>query len=131
MNDTARLPETIAERAYMVSAYGCRRLPDALTAESFIDELQVAAERAGATVVRRGWFHAFTPYGITIVLVLAESAAVIHTYPEREQGVTVNVATCGTVHPQDVVEQLLAVFEPHTRVSETSVIPLMLPRPQP
>ena len=52
-----------------------------------------AVGRAGMTVVGTVR-HAFTPHGLTSILLLAESHAAIHTYPERRY-VSVDVYTCG------------------------------------
>ena len=47
----------------------------------------------------------FVPQGVSIVVVLAESHASLHTWPEQG-AVLVDVFACGAMVPQDAVEQL-------------------------
>ncbi len=57
-----------------------------------------AAEIAGATIVTKT-FHHFSPYGVSGVVVIAESHLAIHTWPEYEYA-AVDLFTCGdTVNP--------------------------------
>src|SRR3989344_5459997 len=115
------------ERIKAVSRSGCKNLPTAKTIHEFILGLHAAAQAAGATVVKDGWFsHEFPVQGLTIVLVLAESAVTIHTYPECGRGVTINAAVCGTVDPADICRNMEAIFEPQKRVTETPTIELAL-----
>ena len=80
------------------------------------DELARAAEKAareaGATPVKTGSvYHKFDPHGITAVVVLEESHAVIETWPEYH-GATVNIFTCGEkAVPEKIVEILAEVFK--------------------
>jgi len=60
----------------------------------FLEEkIPIAAEKAGATVIK-SLFHKFSPYGVTGVVVLAESHLSIHTWPEYGYA-AVDVFTCG------------------------------------
>ena len=52
-----------------------------------------AAELGSATVVSE-CFHEFSPYGITGVLVIAESHISIHTWPEHKYA-AVDIFSCG------------------------------------
>lgn len=52
-----------------------------------------AAEHIGATVVTSTMHH-FSPFGVSGVIVLAESHLAVHTWPEHDL-VTVDVFTCG------------------------------------
>jgi len=54
-----------------------------------------AAERARATIVDL-IFHKFSPWGISGVVVIAESHIAIHTWPETRYA-AVDVFTCGPV----------------------------------
>jgi len=76
---------------YSVDLGGCEMLPkyapDALTA-AFV----AAMERAGATVVQTA-SHAFPGGGLTSVLVLRESHAVLHTWPETGT-VNIDIFSC-------------------------------------
>lgn len=78
---------------YSVDLARCHRLagldPKLITS-SFI----AAMERAGATVVQTS-SHEFPGAGLTSVLILAESHAVIHTWPETGT-VNVDIFSCSS-----------------------------------
>lgn len=57
--------------------------------------LRRAVEMAGATVLC-DMVHRFEPQGVTLALVLSESHATIHTYPEHGRYMA-DIFTCGDV----------------------------------
>ncbi len=60
--------------------------------------LRSACEDAGATVLKTA-VHKFQPQGVTVICLLAESHASIHTYPEH--GVYMaDIFTCGDLDPE-------------------------------
>ena len=74
--------------------YSCDK--ELLKDTSLIEELMNnAAEIAGATVVTSA-FHTFNPYGVSGVVVIAESHLSIHTWPEYGYA-AVDIFTCGDV----------------------------------
>jgi S-adenosylmethionine decarboxylase proenzyme len=56
--------------------------------------LEQACEVAGATIISRTGFN-FSPYGVTSVVVIAESHLAVHTWPEYGYA-AVDLFTCGT-----------------------------------
>jgi S-adenosylmethionine decarboxylase len=65
--------------------------------------LRTAAEKAGATVVNEA-FYKFTPYGISGVVIIAESHLFVHTWPEYCYA-AVDIFTCGTnIRPEKAAE---------------------------
>jgi len=67
--------------------------------------LQAAVTRAGATPLHEV-VHAFSPHGVTGVVVIAESHFAIHTWPEYGFA-AVDLFTCGeTVDPYQAFEYL-------------------------
>jgi len=78
---------------YSVDLGECEALA-ALEGEDIISAFVAALERAGATVVQRV-SHAFPGAGLTSVLILAESHAVIHTWPETGT-VNIDIFSCST-----------------------------------
>ena len=55
---------------------------------------------------------AFHPYGVTILVLLAESHISIHTYPEKGFA-AIDCYTCGTtVDPQKAINYILDVLKP-------------------
>lgn len=75
--------------------------PDFLSA-AFADALRAA----GATVLRFV-VQEFEPQGVSVLAVLAESHASLHTWPERRT-VLVDVFACGAMSPKLVVDELAA-----------------------
>ena len=78
-----------------------------------------AAKRAQATIVDVV-FHEFNPFGISGVVVIAESHLAIHTWPEHRYA-AVDVFSCGEVlRPQVAVDYLVEQFG----AGRTSVVEL-------
>ena len=74
-----------------------------------------AAERASATIIQV-IFHKFAPWGISGVVVIAESHIAIHTWPEKRYA-AIDVFTCGPVlNLERAVDFLVDAFrskDPH------------------
>jgi S-adenosylmethionine decarboxylase len=81
--------------------------PDAINSLDIVKTSMVeAAKRAQATIVDV-IFHEFNPFGISGVVVIAESHLAIHTWPEYRYA-AVDVFSCGeTLQPQVAVEHLV------------------------
>ena len=73
--------------------------PNILNNVSLIDRVMCeAAELSGATIVQKN-FHHFSPYGVSGVVVIAESHLAIHTWPEYGYA-AIDLFTCGeSVNP--------------------------------
>ena len=78
---------------FSVDLRECEALAMLETAD-IITAFVAALERAGATVVQTV-SHAFPGAGLTSVLILAESHAVIHTWPETGT-VNIDIFSCST-----------------------------------
>ena len=78
---------------YSVDLHDCEALA-ALKPEDITTAFVAALERAGATVVQT-MSHAFPGTGLTTVLILSESHAVLHTWPETGT-VNIDVFSCST-----------------------------------
>lgn len=80
-----------------------------------------AAKRANATIVDT-MFHEFNPFGISGVVVIAESHLAIHTWPEYRYA-AVDVFSCGdSLQPQVAADYLVEQF------GASRVIPIEIPR---
>jgi len=81
--------------------------PEVLNDLDFLkDCLRTAAEEAGATVIADS-FHQFTPYGVSGVVIVAESHLFIHTWPEHDYA-AVDIFTCGnSVEPRKAAELII------------------------
>ncbi len=72
-------------------------------------EMENAAIYSNASIVQ-SVFHHFSPWGVSGVVVIAESHLAIHTWPEYDYA-AVDVFTCGdTVNPWDAFNFLKKVF---------------------
>jgi S-adenosylmethionine decarboxylase len=78
---------------YAVDLGECQALA-ALEPEDLVARFVAALERAGATVVQTS-SHAFPGAGLTAVLILSESHAVLHTWPETGT-VNIDIFSCST-----------------------------------
>ncbi len=87
--------------------------------EAVKNVLVEAARRARATIVEVV-FHEFNPFGISGVVVIAESHLSIHTWPEHRYA-AVDIFSCGAVlQPENAVAYLVEQFG----AERTSVVEL-------
>ena len=69
-----------------------------------------AAVKCGATVIQK-CFHMFSPYGVSGVVIIAESHLAIHTWPELGYA-AVDLFTCGeSCDPKIAYDFLKEAFE--------------------
>ncbi len=74
------------------------------------DAMVGAAKAANATIVDVS-FHEFNPFGISGMVIIAESHLSIHTWPEYNYA-AVDIFTCGDViNPGDAARYLIERFE--------------------
>lgn len=81
-------------RQVTVDFFDCDKL--ILNDPDQIEALLVGAAKAGKATVIKSLFHKFNPYGVSGVVVIAESHLAIHTWPEYGFA-SVDVFTCGPV----------------------------------
>lgn len=93
----------------LVELRGCN--PEILRSlEKVRNALVSAAKEARATIVDIS-FHEFNPFGISGVVVIAESHLTIHTWPEYDYA-AVDIFTCGDViKPEVAASYLIQQFE--------------------
>lgn len=96
-------------RQILVEFYDCDR--DILTQGDAVRDLMMEATRqSGATIVT-DTFHSFSPYGVSGVIVIAESHVAIHTWPEYGYA-AVDIFTCGdTINPWTIQQHLEEGFQ--------------------
>lgn len=84
--------------------------------KAMADILRAAVLKSGAMVLSVH-AHPFEPQGVTVFLVLAESHASIHTYPEHGEYMA-DIFTCGKIDPEGAAEELGVVLggECHLRM---------------
>lgn len=82
--------------------------------------MAAAVEAAGATLLN-SIHHSFTPSGMTAVLLLAESHASIHTYPEH-QACFVDLFTCGRACSAEKFDAVLRQYLRPTGVQRRTML---------
>jgi S-adenosylmethionine decarboxylase len=105
---------------YSVDLRGCAAM-SALAPETLIATFVGALESAGATVVQ-ALSHNFPGAGLTCVLILAESHAVLHTWPETAT-VNIDIFSCSAR-----LESLAAIEELRRSFGAASVSIQEIPR---
>ena len=99
-------------RHVLTEFYGCQSniLDDLETIKSLMEQ---AALFSGATIIDSR-FHRFNPYGISGVVIIAESHLAIHTWPEFDYA-SIDIYTCGdTVDPWKAYQYLKDHLKPRT-----------------
>jgi S-adenosylmethionine decarboxylase len=69
-----------------------------------------AADEAGASVVADN-FHRFSPWGISGVVVIAESHIAVHTWPERRYAALDLFTCCSAMKTEAAVKFLIGAFQ--------------------
>jgi spermidine synthase len=76
----------------VLELYGCNAA--ALSSVTKVQDAMLAAARAADATIIDSIFHHFKPYGVSGVVVIAESHFAIHTWPEHKYA-SVDLFTCG------------------------------------
>ncbi len=75
-----------------------------------VEEILVAAAKAAKATIIKTHFHKFSPFGISGVVVIAESHLAVHTWPEYGYA-AVDIFTCGdTLKPEIAANSLIEKF---------------------
>lgn len=94
-------------RHLVISYVGCDQA--AIENETLLkDKMEEAARASGVTILSSSHHH-FQPKGLTQVLLLSESHASIHTYPESGS-CFVDLFTCGTSWEMERFEAVLSDY---------------------
>lgn len=96
-------------RQILVEFYDCEQ--SKINNVSYIENSLIQSTKAsGATIISHN-FHKFSPYGVSGVVVIAESHVAIHTWPEYNYA-AVDIFTCGeTIDPWIIQERLKEFFQ--------------------
>lgn len=93
---------------YSVDLKGCTGFADR-SPDEVMAVFGAALRRAGATVVQE-LFHSFPGTGLTCVLILSESHAVLHTWPETGT-INLDIFSCSTrLRSLDAIDELRRSF---------------------
>ncbi len=96
-------------RQILVEFYDCKE--STINDVEYIESSLIKATKASNATIISHNFHKFSPYGVSGVVVIAESHVTIHTWPEYNYA-AVDIFTCGdTIDPWVIQEQLKEYFE--------------------
>lgn len=79
------------------------------------DYLEEAARRSGATILSSHFHHFGGNYGVTGLVMLAESHISIHTWPEMQYA-AIDLFMCGSCDPEIGADYIRAVFGGHHKL---------------
>lgn len=96
-------------RQILVEYYDCKE--SKINDVDYIENSLINATKASKATIISHNFHKFSPYGVSGVVVIAESHVAIHTWPEYNYA-AVDIFTCGdTIDPWIIQEHLKEYFE--------------------
>ena len=99
----------------LVEFYGCSQ--SVLNDPAFIEKEMIrAAEMIEATVITSS-SHAFSPYGVSAVVVISESHLTMHTWPEHEYAAVDLFYCTKKIDPWVAIEHLKDVLEAENATS--------------
>lgn len=104
---------------FIASYSGCNQ--EALNDYRRLEEVMLEAARASGATILNSSKHVFSPNGLTMVILISESHASIHTYPEF-QSCFVDLFTCGDRCSSDRFDQVLRDYLTPEKVSTHSLI---------
>jgi S-adenosylmethionine decarboxylase proenzyme len=103
----------------LVDCYGCQNKDLLENAKELEKVIVSVAEKYGATILN-SFSHKFEPQGVTVNITISESHIALHTYPEHQWLITLDVYTCGNVNTELIVDELSDIFQ-----AETSMITIL------
>ena len=93
----------------MLELNGCN--PKLLNDVKRVEEIMVSAAKLAKATIVGTHFHQFSPFGISGVVVIAESHVAVHTWPEHGYA-AVDIFTCGeTLIPEVAAQYLVQKFQ--------------------
>jgi len=95
-------------RQILVEYYDCDA--DVINDVAQIENILLSATRAAKASIISHNFHKFSPHGVSVTIVIAESHVAIHTWPEYNYA-AVDIFTCGeTIDPWVIQEYIKDAF---------------------
>jgi len=70
-----------------------------------VEEVMMAAAELSKATIIKPFFHKFSPYGISGVIIIAESHFTIHTWPEHGYA-AVDIFTCGELDYRSALDHI-------------------------
>ena len=101
-------PQSALGTHILLELYDCP--PERLKTPPVAEAALLAAARAMGATVRSHHFHAFSPYGVSGVVIIEESHLTVHTWPEYGYA-AVDIFTCGRLDTGAAVAVLRQHFD--------------------
>lgn len=102
-------PDMVLGRHWFLDLSSCSELPH--TPEELERIVCESVLLSGATIVQK-CFHAFSPFGLTGVVIIAESHVAIHTWPEYN-AICIDYFSCSDrLDVQRTLDALITEFKP-------------------
>jgi spermidine synthase len=93
----------------ILELYGCSA--ETLSSVADVQDAMIKGARAADATIIDSIFHHFTPYGVSGVVVIAESHFAIHTWPEHNFA-SVDLFTCGDkTRPWEAFKTIKKIFK--------------------
>src|SRR5215813_6486513 len=109
------LPAVTIGHQIVLDLYDCAR--ERLDSVDVVRTALIQTARAIGVTIVEAVFHKFSPWGVSGVVVIAESHLAIHTWPERRYA-AVDIFTCGDVLEPKIAADYLAEMLGAGRVSQ-------------
>lgn len=114
------VPEYDFAGCHLVASYLSCDSASLLNAEKLLETMHLAITNCGATLLN-SQCHVFENGGITAVMLLSESHASIHTYPEHA-ACFVDIFTCGTACDPRIFDETLRAYLSPAKVASQTII---------
>jgi S-adenosylmethionine decarboxylase proenzyme len=93
---------------YIVEFVGCS--PEKMKRVKDVKAIFLKAARKSKANILKSYFHQYKPYGVTGIILIAESHFSFHTWPE-DGYIAFDVMTCGKMYPRRAIEDIKKVFQ--------------------
>lgn len=80
-----------------------------ISGASLVEKIMLKAAELSRTTLVKHFFHEFSPYGVSGVLIIAESHFTVHTWPEFGYA-AVDIFTCGDIDYQPAIDYIKEQF---------------------
>ncbi len=105
-------------RHTLLEFHGCD--PALLRNAEALKPCLLEAVREGRGTIVTDFFHNFSPYGVSGVIVIAESHVAIHTWPEHGFA-AVDIFSCSELLDQDAIAKLIGAALGSERVTSRTI----------
>ena len=95
-------------RHYLVEFSDCD--PRVMKKVKDVRSILLRAARESKATVLKHYFYQFKPFGVTAIIMIAESHFALHTWPE-ERFAAFDLLTCGRMYPRRAINHIQKAFK--------------------